>query len=201
MPLAQQQSLAVEQAAECLRRGEVIAYPTEAVYGLGCDPANEAAVRHILRLKNRSPDAGLILIADTLDRLSPFIQSVNPKLLASALATWPGPVTWLFPRAESVPDWLAGNHATIAVRVSAHPVCRSLCESFVCRSLCEAFGGAIVSTSANPSTAKPAISQGQVEDYFGDAIAGVVQGTLGANQRPSEIRDLATGAVIRAGGT
>jgi len=190
--MVRQKSLTVDQAADCLRRGEVIAYPTEAVYGLGCDPANEAAVRHILRLKNRSPNAGLILVADTLERLSPFIQTVDPKSVASALATWPGPVTWLFPRAESVPDWLAGNHATIAVRVSAHPVCRSLCE---------AFGGAIVSTSANPSTAQPATTRGQVEEYFGDAIAGVVEGALGANQQPSEIRDLATGAVIRAGGT
>lgn len=190
--MVRQQSLTVDQAAHCLHRGEVIAYPTEAVYGLGCDPANEAAVRHILHLKNRSPDAGLILIADTLERLSPFIRAVDPKLLASARATWPGPVTWLFPRAESVPDWLAGKHATIAVRVTAHPVCRALCETF---------GGAIVSTSANPSAAKPAISPIQLEEYFGDAIAGVVEGKLGANQQPSEIRDLATGAVIRAGGT
>jgi len=190
--MVQQQSLTVEQAAGCLRRGEVIAYPTEAVYGLGCDPSSEAAVRHILQLKNRRQEAGLILVADSLERLSPFVRPVTREQLAAAKATWPGPVTWLFPRARSVPDWLAGNHSTIAVRVSEHPVCISLCR---------AFGGAIVSTSANPAAAEPATEPGKVIEYFGNAIAGVVEGSLGANRQPSEIRDLATGAVIRAGGT
>jgi L-threonylcarbamoyladenylate synthase len=185
----QQHFLTIEQATACLRAGQVIAYPTEAVYGLGCDPDNAAAVHGILSMKHRSAAAGLILIADTFDRLQPYLRPVPSEQLDRALATWPGPVTWLFPRAPGVPDHLAGNHATIAVRVSAHPVCRRLCQ---------AFGAALVSTSANPAGAPPALSAAQVEDYFAGQLAGIVEGEIGGQLRPSEIRDLSTGKIIRA---
>lgn len=181
--------LTVTQGVDCLRAGKVIAYPTEAVYGLGCDAANESAVQTMLLLKNRNPDAGLILIAEHFDRLLPFVAPVTGERLAAALATWPGPVTWLFPRAPGVPDYLAGKHTTIALRVTAHPVCRSICE---------AFGGPIVSTSANPASAAPAVSPAQVTDYFADGICGIVEGLLGDQPNPSEIRDLSSGKVIRA---
>jgi len=182
--------LNTQQAVQELRNGSVIAYPTEAVYGLGCDPANEQAVRHLLSLKQRSPDAGLILIADSFHRFEPFIAAVPNSLKQRALATWPGPVTWLFPRAASVPDWLAGKHPAIALRVSGHVVCRELCA---------AFGGAIVSTSANRSGAAAPRSKTEVEAYFPKGLAGIVEGVLGGRELPSEIRDLATGELIRAG--
>jgi L-threonylcarbamoyladenylate synthase len=158
------------------------------VYGLGCDPANESAVRSVLEIKQRNPDLGLILIAESFEQLSPFVELSGISNLDAAVATWPGPVTWLIPRAASVPNWLAGKHATIAVRVTAHPVCRALCA---------AFGGAIVSTSANRSTEPPARSSEEVHAYFGGEIDGIVSGTIGDKLQPSEIRDLATGAVIR----
>jgi L-threonylcarbamoyladenylate synthase len=182
--------LTVRQGAQCLVEGGVIAYPTEAVYGLGCDPDNEAAVRRILQLKSRPESAGLILIADRLERFAPYIEAVSSELKERARATWPGPVTWLFPRAPAVPDWLAGAHPTIALRITAHPVCRALCE---------AFGGPVVSTSANPGGAEPARSAAQVAAYFGDALCGTVDGALGEQSQPSEIRDLETGRVIRPG--
>jgi len=180
--------LTIPRAVQCLQAGDVIAYPTEAVFGLGCDPASEAATRKILALKNRPAEAGLILIADTFERFASYIKPLKAGLKERANATWPGPVTWLFPRGESVPDWLAGNHDTIALRVTAHPVCRELCA---------AFGGAIVSTSANPREGKPATSQAAVEAYFGSALCGTVDGALGGADRPSEIRDLVTGRVLR----
>jgi len=181
--------LTVQQAADRLKEGEVIAYPTEAVYGLGCDPANEQAVRKILSLKNRREEAGLILIADRFECFLPYVQLVGPEKLAAAMASWPGPVTWLFPRGLDVPDFLAGRHATIALRVTAHPICQALCA---------AFGGAIVSTSSNPSGAPPATSPEEVANYFTGNLAGVVEGSLGDSVKPSEIRDLATGKIIRA---
>ncbi len=178
------------QAAQHMHGGEAIAYPTEAVYGLGCDPHNEQAVRHLLALKQRSPDAGLILIADRFEYFQPFVGELDQEHLQRALDSWPGPVTWLFPRADSVPDWLAGKHPAIALRLSAHPVCRQLCADF---------GGAIVSTSANP-TAQPAPrSAAEVADYFPEGLAGIVEGEIGGRKLPSEIRDLATGRLIRAG--
>lgn len=182
--------LSVDEAVGCLKRAEVIAYPTEAVYGLGCDPHSKAAVREILRLKNRPEEAGLILIADRFDRFRTFVGVLEGALLDRALATWPGPVTWLFPRAPEVPDWLAGSHPTIALRLTAHPVCRALCA---------AFGSAIVSTSANHRSDAPARSASRVAEYFGDALGGIVEGELGSDPRPSEIRDLVSGRVVRAG--
>jgi L-threonylcarbamoyladenylate synthase len=182
--------LSISKAVRCLRDGAVIAYPTEAVYGLGCDPANEAAVEKILQMKNRPASAGMILIADRFDFFEPFIEPVSSELMERAMSTWPGPVTWLFPRADGVPDWLAGTHPTVAIRLTAHPVCRELSS---------AFNGAIVSTSANPSTAEPARNAAQVDTWFGDALCGIVEGELGAGERPSEIRHLADGRVIRGG--
>lgn len=181
--------LSVDQAVTSLRAGKLVAYPTESVYGLGCDPDNEAAVHSLLTVKSRSPEAGLILISDSFDRFSPYIKPVPEDLMSKAFTSWPGPVTWLFPRASSVPDWLAGKHSTIALRVSAHPVCRALCK---------AFGSAIVSTSANPGTFAPALTAAQVNDYFADRIDGVVEGALGDASGPSEIRDLVGDTVVRA---
>jgi len=183
-------TLSISEAAQCLRDGTVIAYPTEAVYGLGCDPANEAAVSHVLQLKKRPATAGLILISDHFERFEPFVGPVSQAQLDRALASWPGPVTWLFPRGNGVPDWLAGTHRTIALRITAHPVCRRLCAEF---------NGAIVSTSANPSQLDAARTPEQVQAYFGDSICGIVEGALGESARPSEIRDLATGRIIREG--
>jgi L-threonylcarbamoyladenylate synthase len=182
--------LTVSQAAQCLRDGGIIAYPTEAVYGLGCDPGNETAVRRLLALKNRPIEAGLILIADTFERFQSFIQPVSNEQKERTMAAWPGPVTWLFPRGDDVPGWLAGEHQTIALRISAHPVCRALCA---------AFNGAIVSTSANPGKADPARTVAQLEQYFSAALGGIVEGKLGGGVRPSEIRDLASGQVFREG--
>ena len=178
------------QAAQCLAGGEVIAYPTEAVYGLGCDPFHEPAVREILRLKDRPESAGLILVADSVERFEPFIGPVSDELKQRALNAWPGPVTWLFPRAANVPDWLAGTHDTIALRIPDHAVCRELCA---------AFGGALVSTSANPRGQEPARSAARVREYFGDELCGIVAGALGKQGQPSEIRDLVSGRVMRPG--
>ena len=159
--------LTVSQAAQRLRHGGVIAYPTEAVYGLGCDPGNETAVRRLLALKDRPAEAGLILIADTFERFQSYIQPLSDEQTERAMSAWPGPVTWLFPRGEEVPGWLAGEHQTVALRVSAHPVCRALCA---------AFDGAIVSTSANPGRLEPATSIRQLNEYFGPALGGIVMG-------------------------
>jgi L-threonylcarbamoyladenylate synthase len=104
-------------------------------------------------------------------------------------ASWPGPNTWIFPRTAQVPDWVAGAHAGIALRVTAHEPAAALCR---------AWGGALVSTSANPHGSPPARSAQQALDYFGDALDGVLDGPLGGQERPTVIRDALTGAIIRA---
>lgn len=180
----------INQAAQCLRDGKIIAYPTEAVYGLGCNPENEDAVLRLLAMKSRPVSAGLILIADRFDRFESYTRPVSDLLLKRAMSTWPGPVTWLFPSAGTTPAWLTGKHATIALRVTAHPVCRALCAEFQ---------SAIVSTSANPSGFEPARSGAEVLDYFGSGVCGIVEGALGGGESPSEIRNLENDGVVREG--
>lgn len=175
-------------AVEQLLAGNIIAYPTEAVYGLGCDPGNESAVRKLLALKGRSESAGFVLIASQFSQLEPWIDRTETSLFDKALQTWPGPVTWLFPRAPEVPDFIAGNHDTVAVRITAHEPSRALCD---------AFGAALISSSANHSAARPARSAGEVEGYFGDNIGGILTGPLGGAEQPSQIRDLASGKILR----
>ena len=177
-------------AVERLQAGLVIAYPTEAVYGLGCDPCNEAAVRKLLLLKGRHESAGLVLIASDFSQLKPWIADVEETLVQKAIHTWPGPVTWLFPRAKGVADYVAGKHKTVAVRITAHEPSRKLCR---------AFGSALISTSANHTSAKPARSAEEVRSYFGSDIAGILAGDLGSGDKPSEIRDLVSNRIIRQG--
>jgi len=182
--------LDTQGAVDQLRSGHIIAYPTEAVFGLGCDPGNEAAVDKLLSLKGRDESAGFVLIASEFSQLQAWIDESNETLLEIALQSWPGPTTWLFRRAPDVPDYVAGHHDTIALRITAHEPSRALCE---------AFGGALISSSANHSAAKPARSAGEVENYFGHDIGGILAGPLGGAHRPCEIRDLATGAMVRPG--
>lgn len=173
-----------------LRTGAVIAYPTEAVFGLGCDPYNEAAVRRLLKIKRRPPQKGLILIAAEFAQLVPFIEPLDTTIRARIDATWPGPVTWLLPARSCVPTCLRGAHATLAVRVTAHPVAARLCR---------AFGVPLVSTSANISGRPPARSALAVRGQLNGLVDCIVPGTIGGMSRPSEIRHAISGRVVRAG--
>lgn len=178
----------VSQAARCIRRGGIVAYPTEAVFGLGCDPANAHAVMRLLALKHRRIEKGLILVATSLQQLQPWVAPIPRKLRRRLDASWPGPYTWLLPAAEHCPDWLTGSHDTLAVRVSAHPVVQRLCQ---------AAGRAIVSTSANREGKPPARSRLQIRLRFPTGIDYCLPGELGGLTQPTRIRDLRTGRVIR----
>ena len=182
--------LNTEEAADCLRAGQLIAYPTEAVYGLGCDPRNEIAVDKLLALKSRPANSGLILIGSSFSQFDGWIARVPDHLREKAERRWPGPVTWLFPKGEDVPDYISGKHETLAIRVTAHVPCVQLCD---------VFGGPVVSTSANPHAAQAARSAGEVEDFFGPFLGGILAGPLGGRRQTSEIIDLETGKAIREG--
>jgi len=175
-------------AREVLARGGIVAYPTEAVYGLGCDPANPQAVERLLALKQRPWHKGLILIAAELEALSPWIVPPTDEIRTRVLATWPGPVTWLMPVAAGCPEHVRGRHDTVATRVTAHPVAADLCRRW---------GGALVSTSANPGGGEPARDAAGVRQLFGEAIDLVIEGPVGDLDRPTPIRDARTGATIR----
>ena len=181
-------SFKVHMASRWIKAGGVIAYPTEAVFGLGCDPADPLAVARVLAIKQRSPDKGLILVAADASQLQPWLKPQPPRLQQRMRRTWPGPVTWLVPAADDCPDWLTGHHSTLAVRVSAHPLVRELCNSV---------GSALVSTSANVSTLRPACSVLEVQLRFATTVDFILPGPLGGDQRPTTIRDLLSGRTIR----
>lgn len=177
----------VQQVARVVRNGGVIAYPTEAVWGLGCDPWSEEAVYRLLALKERPLEKGLILIADNIRQFD-FLLADLPQVWQDRLAsTWPGPNTWLVPHQERLPEWITGKHSSVALRVSDHPLVRELC----------ALTGPLVSTSANPSGRAAARSRLRVEQYFPRQLDAVLAGPLGGRRNPSIIRDLVTGQVIR----
>jgi L-threonylcarbamoyladenylate synthase len=174
------------RAASVIRRGGVIAYATEYCFGLGCDPMNRPAVLRLLRLKRRPAQKGLILIAANIDQLAPYVDDIPP----AALATWPGPHTWLLAPRDGVPGWITGEHPRIALRVTAHAQAAALCKTV---------GMAIVSTSANRANAEPTRSFRDTVRRFKGELDYILPGRVGNAPAPTPIRDAITGELVRAG--
>ncbi|RKQ41405.1 L-threonylcarbamoyladenylate synthase type 1 TsaC [Enterobacter sp. R1(2018)] len=174
-----------------LKNKNVIAYPTEAVFGVGCDPDSELAVSRLLTLKQRPVDKGLILIAASFEQLKPYIdvQALSADQREAVFSRWPGPVTFVFPALPSTPRWLTGRFDSLAVRVTDHPLVKALCQEY---------GKPLVSTSANLSGLPPCRTAEEVLQQFGDAFP-VLHGETGGRQNPSEIRDALTGELFREG--
>lgn len=171
-----------------LRRGGLIAYPTESCYGLGCDPRNRNAVLRLLRLKQRPQHKGLILIASRYRQVARFLQPLTPDEQVRLQNDGAQAVTYLMPAKPSCPRWLRGAHDTLAVRITAHPFARSLCRSV---------NSALVSTSANRSGQRPARTYAECRRLFGNRVL-VLPGRTGKRRKPSTIRAWADGRIVRA---
>lgn len=180
---------AVKAAASLLRQGGVLAYPTEAVWGLGCDPFNSRALQRLLLLKQRDPSKGVIVIASNLDQLKPWLTDITPAQQAILEKSWPGPQTWLVKDNGYTPELIRGKHTQVALRVSNHPWVVALCD---------AFEGPLVSTSANTAGQPPLQSYAEIERVFGGDLDMILNGALGGLNSPTPINDLATGEVLRA---
>jgi L-threonylcarbamoyladenylate synthase len=171
-----------------LRRGGVIAYPTESCYGLGCDPDNRRAVQRILKIKGRPQHKGLILIASSYQQVARYIQPLMHDEQTRLKEDGAQAVTYLMPARPSCPRWLRGAHDTLAVRLTAHPFARELCRSA---------GSALVSTSANRSGQRPAKTYAQCQRLFGRRV-WVLAGRVGRRKKPSTIRAWTSGKIIRS---
>ena len=169
----------IENAVTALRAGGVIAYPTEYCYGLGCDPNNDQALERLIGIKRRRAEQGVILIAAELDHVHHYAELDTLPLAEKIRDSWPGPNTWLLPTKESVSSWVKGHHNTVAMRVTAHPTSRLLCEKF---------GGAIVSTSANRHGQKVLMSASAIADEMGVELDCIVDAPLGGASEPSVIQ-------------
>lgn len=176
-------------AVHVLRQGGVIAHPTEAVWGLACDPFSEEAVDYLLALKGRPVEKGLILVSSDATHFSELLSPLSAELKARFLKQQSRPTTWIVPDVNNqVPAWIKGEHSGVAVRLSSHPVIKTLSH---------AFGGAIISTSANPAGKVPAMSVRDIRHYFKAKLDYVVTGLLGGELRPSQIIDLESGHILR----
>ena len=132
----------LSNALSALRNQGVIAYPTESVFGLGCDPDCDATIQKILDLKQRPAHKGLILIAANIAQLKNYadFSSLTATQLHTIEKNWPGPFTWVVPAQKNLSKLISGDFDSVAVRVSAHPIVQKLCREF---------GKPIISTSAN----------------------------------------------------
>lgn len=178
----------LKQAARVIFSGGVVAYPTEAVYGLGCDPEDFAAVKSILLMKRRSMQKGLILVAADITQLDTYVDYPSTMIRNRVQQSWPGPTTWVLPATKAVPPWIKGSHTTVAVRVSAHPLVKSLCKMV----------GVLVSTSANPSHFSPAKTAFRVMNYFGGSLDYILYGKVSTQARPTVIKDALTDIELRS---
>ncbi|MCD6045151.1 MAG: putative ribosome maturation factor [Gammaproteobacteria bacterium] len=175
-------------AVTALRNDGVIAYPTEAVYGLGCAPFSEKAVKKLLALKQRGMAKGLILIAADFTQLQPLLRPLPQERFDQILATWPGPVSWAWPKTDKIPAYIHGDWDSVVVRVSAHPIVQQLCLQF---------GGPLVSTSANRQGENPCRSAAEVKTVFGSLLDDILIGDVGGLDKPTPIFDALTGHALR----
>ncbi len=179
-----------EAVVDIVLKGGVIAYPTEAVYGLGCDPDNEDAIHKLLAIKDRPWEKGLILVASDYSQLEDYVDcsELTPEQRQAVFDKWPGPYTFTMPLKVDTHHLLSGEHFSIAVRVSAHPDVRAICQ---------ALGKPIVSTSANFNGLKPAMTTDEVIQQFEGMVDALVIGNLGKESTPSTIIDPFSGDVLR----
>lgn len=177
----------LKKAASICNRGGIISYPTESVFGLGCNPNYFPAVEKILLLKQRPISKGLILIAPNIEQLLPYIIAADRELKKITAET-STPTTWLVNASKLTPDWITGQHKKIAVRITQHPIAKRLCEQLAYP---------LVSTSANVSGKTPARSSLTSRLYFNQQVDFYIGGKTGSLPHVSNIIDLESGDIIR----
>ena len=175
--------------ARAIARGAVFAYPTDTIWGFGCHPLIAASVARILAIKRRPVAKGLILLSSRLAYVEPYlaVDAASRDALARPAAQ---PTTYLLPASPDCPVWLTGAHSTLAVRVTDHPLIERLCD---------AIEAPLVSTSANRAGGPTVRNALQARRRFGAELDFVVAGYAAGSGRPSRIKSLADGAIIRGG--
>lgn len=179
--------VSIEKTIQVLKQGGVVAYPTEAVYGLGCDPNNEKAIKKIMQLKQRSLTKGLIVVGGEFSHIASYIKLKEHTLPQPIKDSWPGPHNWLLPANPSNSNLLTGKYTTQAVRISSHPIIQKLCSLYK---------GGLISTSANKTNQSPCKTPEELAYYFGCDLI-ITEGKLGGALKPCEIRHYSSNQVIR----
>ncbi len=177
----------IRQAANILRRGGVIVYPTDTIYGLGCNPRNAEAVDRIHAIKQRPPGKSLILIAGEVQQLTDFVAL---QRLPSNF-DWHSdiPTTWVMPAARNCPPWLRHHDNTLAVRVTNYPLVEKLCRHL---------GHAIISTSANLAGRPPLTRKLDLHRVFGHQVDAILHSDIAGTGKPSTIRHYIDQRIFRS---
>ena len=182
----------ITHAAAQLKAGELVAFPTETVYGLGADASNADAVRKIYAAKGRPSNHPLIVhVADAV-QLANWARDIPPAAHVLAKKFWPGPLTLVLKRNPRVPDAVTGGQDTVAIRVPSHPVAQALLREF---------GGGVAAPSANRFGRVSATTAAHVREEFGDTVACVLDGGAADVGIESTIVDCsrATPSLLRPG--
>jgi L-threonylcarbamoyladenylate synthase len=172
------------------QQGGVIAYPTEAVFGLGCDPDNPQAIKKLLAIKNRSEEKGLILLAGDFTQLSPYldISKLSSIQIEQILNRWPNGITQVLPANPNISPLLTGRFNSIAVRITDQPDVVALCAEA---------NKPIVSTSANFSGNNPAKTWQTLDEKLVAMVDYTLKGDTLSFQQPSQIINGLTGEIFR----
>lgn len=178
----------IREAVRRLEDGGVIAYPTETLYGLGCDPLNATAALHLISLKQRDIEQGLILVASHFEQFEGYLCPVPAATRRRVTRVRTQPVTWVLPCPEYVPLWLRGKHHSLAVRITTHPVSKALCNRW---------GGPLVSSSANIHNRPAALTPLAVRKAFNGQLDYILHSTQAGTNQPSQIRDALSGTILR----
>ncbi|MCK5001417.1 MAG: threonylcarbamoyl-AMP synthase [Gammaproteobacteria bacterium] len=178
---------AIKYAAHQIRHGGVIIYPTDTVYGLGCDPMNLDAITYLNQLKRREPGKGLILLSHTLALFEDYIETLTESDQKKILET-SQPTSWIVNAKDSLPDWLTNEQRTLAIRITQHPVVTELCQQL---------GHPIVSTSANPRGKKTSRNALEVHKYFHDKVDAILIDDRHLSGQASTIKRLENLSTIR----
>ena len=179
---------ALNRLSKALSAGAVIAYPTDTIWGFGCDPANGEAVARILRIKQRPVSKGLILLGPDMRYCDPFVD-IEPDQRDRLLQPCERPTTWLVPASAHCPWWIRGSHPTVAIRLTDHPLIRYLCERLQ---------APLVSTSANRGGKSNARNAFQLRRQFAGELDYIVTGFDTGGNLASDIKSLASGKTFRA---
>jgi len=157
----------IEQAAALIRKGGVVAFPTETYYGLAVDPFNEKALQRLFTLKQRSASKPILTLVNTPEQLYLLVSAIPEQYRLLMDRFWPGPLTLIFPAQNDVSTILTGGTKTVGARISSNPIARLLVEK------CD---GPITATSANLSGIRPASSPSKVRQQFADQLDMIVEG-------------------------
>lgn len=176
----------IRHAAHIIRQGGIIAYPTDTIYGLGCDPYNADAVAHINAIKQRPQDKQFILLAGHIDQIKPLVllTSEQEKLIMQTREA----TSWIIDASKKAPLWLLDKNHSLTIRLSNHEVVKKLCKNL---------GHAIISTSANPSAKMPARNSLELHRYFHHALDKILATNQKLIAKPSKIIRLRDNSIIR----